>query len=118
MTTIRMRPRTAETPNRVTERIQKALAGAGHGSRRKVEQWIREGRLQVDGRPAQLGDKISGRTHHPRWSPPGHAAVAPSHRHIVYNKPEGEIVAMSDPDGPQDGIRVTAEGSRTHAGYR
>ena len=44
----------------MAERVQKVLAGAGHGSRRKVEKWIREGRLQIDGRTAQLGDIVRG----------------------------------------------------------
>ena len=42
------------------ERVQKVLAGAGHGSRRKIEEWIREGRLAIDGRTAQLGDTVRG----------------------------------------------------------
>ena len=84
----------------MAERIQKALAGAGHGSRRKVEQWIREGRLQVNGRLAELGDKISGGEHITLDGRRlGIREIAPSHRHIVYNKPEGEIVATSDPEG-------------------
>jgi 23S rRNA pseudouridine2605 synthase len=82
------------------ERVQKVLAGAGHGSRRKVEQWIREGRLAIDGRTAQLGDTVAGDE---RITLDGRQlavqAVPPSHRYIVYNKPEGEIVARSDPEG-------------------
>ena len=81
------------------ERVQKVLAGAGHGSRRKVEQWIREGRLAIDGRTAQLGDTVTGEE---RITLDGRnltvQAVPPSHRYIVYNKPEGEIVARSDPE--------------------
>lgn len=84
----------------MAERVQKALAGAGHGSRRKVEQWIREGRLQIDGRRAQLGDTVSGAEH---ITLDGRRLAlretAPVHRHIVYNKPEGEIVARDDPEG-------------------
>ncbi len=82
------------------ERVQKVLAGAGHGSRRKVEQWIREGRLEIDGRKACLGDTVRGDE---RITLDGRIlavrAVPPSHRYIMYNKPEGEIVARSDPEG-------------------
>ena len=82
------------------ERVQKFLAGAGHGSRRKVEQWIREGRLQIDGRKAELGDTVRGDEN---ITLDGRRlavrAVPPSHRYLIYNKPEGEIVARSDPEG-------------------
>ena len=82
------------------ERVQKVLAGAGVGSRRKVEQWIREGRLAIDGRTAQLGDTVTGEERITLDGRPlAVSAVAPSHRYIVYNKPEGEIVARSDPEG-------------------
>jgi len=81
------------------ERVQKILAGAGHGSRRQVERWIREGRLQIDGRLAQLGDTLQGDE---QITLDGRKlamqTVAPSHRYIVYNKPDGEIVARSDPE--------------------
>lgn len=81
------------------ERVQKVLAGAGHGSRRQVERWIREGRLQVNGRPVQLGDTLRGDE---QITLDGRKlamqTVTPSHRHMVYNKPEGEIVARSDPE--------------------
>ncbi len=82
------------------ERVQKVLAGAGHGSRRKVEQWIREGRLEIDGRKACLGDTVRGDERITLDGRPlAVRAVPPSHRYIVYNKPEGEIVARSDPEG-------------------
>lgn len=43
------------------DRVQKVLANLGLGSRREIEGWIKEQRLQVNGNLAQLGDKISGK---------------------------------------------------------
>ena len=37
------------------ERIQKVLARAGVASRRQVEEWIKAGRLAINGVPATLG---------------------------------------------------------------
>lgn len=51
------RPRS--TPAGVAERLQKYLAQRGIGSRRAVEEWIRAGRLSVNGRIAELGIKVS-----------------------------------------------------------
>ena len=42
----------------MTERLQKALARAGIGSRRRCEEMIRQGRVRVDGSLAKLGDKV------------------------------------------------------------
>jgi 23S rRNA pseudouridine2605 synthase len=87
-------------PNRLADRIQKVLAAAGHGSRRKVETWIREGRLSIDGKVAELGDHIEGTeviTFDGR--PLAVQAAAQSHRHIIYNKPSDEITSRDDPDG-------------------
>ena len=39
------------------ERVQKLLAHVGLASRRQIEIWIREGRVKVNGRIAQLGDR-------------------------------------------------------------
>ena len=44
-----------------TERIQKLLSAAGVGSRREVERWIKEGRLQINGEVPALGHKLAPR---------------------------------------------------------
>ena len=40
-------------------RLQKALAASGVGSRREMEDWITQGLVTVNGKTAQLGDKVS-----------------------------------------------------------
>ena len=85
---------------RLAERIQKLLAAAGHGSRRKVETWIREGRLTVDGRAAELGEPVEGTEAFALDGRPLAVRRIPQpHRHIVYNKPGDEVTSRSDPDG-------------------
>ncbi|NPV10149.1 MAG: rRNA pseudouridine synthase [Anaerolineae bacterium] len=43
------------------QRLQKALAHAGVGSRRSIENLIRGGRVSVNGQPAILGQKVGAR---------------------------------------------------------
>ena len=87
-------------PNQLSDRIQKVLAAAGHGSRRKIETWVREGRLLVDGKTAMIGDHIEGTE---KITLDGQLLSVSSnsqpHRHIVYHKPGDEITSRDDPEG-------------------
>jgi len=83
-----------------TQKLQKTLAQAGLGSRRAMEEWISDGRITVNGKPATLGMrvgagdqiKVGNRTirARPESGPP---------RVLIYHKPEGEITSRNDPRG-------------------
>jgi 23S rRNA pseudouridine2605 synthase len=79
-------------------RLQKFLAERGLGSRRKIEGWITEGKIRVDGRQAQLGDRVDENSRISIDGRPlrGKHQVRKS-RVIIYNKPEGEICSRDDP---------------------
>ncbi|WP_077037327.1 23S rRNA pseudouridine(2605) synthase RluB, partial [Pelomonas sp. KK5] len=81
-------------------KLQKVLAQAGIGSRRDIEDMIAEGKIEVNGEVAHIGQRISfgdrvsvnGKPIKVRISPP-----AP--RILAYHKPTGEVVTFNDPEG-------------------
>ena len=89
-----------ETPL-IGERLQKVLAAAGLGSRRQVEEWIRAGRVDVNGEIAQLGDRVrpTDRIRVDGRVVPARRLEPPERQILVYNKPEGELVTRADPEG-------------------
>jgi 23S rRNA pseudouridine2605 synthase len=92
------------------ERIQKVLASAGVASRRAIEDWIREGRVTVNGSPATIGQKIGSRD---RLAVDGRPLKLPRQveprRVLLYKKRVGEVVTRSDPDGRRTVFRKLPE---------
>ena len=82
-------------------RLQKLLAEAGLGSRRNIEQWIRDGRITVGGRVAQLGDRAGPSDEvclDGRKIELGGAKTS-TREVLLYHKPVGEMTTRSDPQG-------------------
>jgi 23S rRNA pseudouridine2605 synthase len=80
------------------ERLQKVLARAGLGSRRICEELIAEGRVTVNGQPAELGRRVS--VEQDRIAVDGvPVGVAPGLVYYLLNKPAGVVTTASDPQG-------------------
>ena len=78
-------------------RIQKALSEAGVASRRRAEELVREGRVTVNGRRAEIGQSVN----------PDRDVVAvdgrrvyfarkKQYRYLMMNKPRGYVTTLSD----------------------
>jgi len=87
-------------PEHKPERLHKIMATAGLGSRRMLEQQIKDGAVLINDEPASLGQSASagdlvtfaGKT----WKV---VDLATAQRSLVYNKPTGEVTTRSDPQG-------------------
>lgn len=86
--------------SRPRERIQKVLAREGIASRRQIDQYLEEGRIQVNGRVARPGDRIVGNE---KLSLDGKPLRLARHRPkpklMMYHKPVGEVSTREDPQG-------------------
>jgi 23S rRNA pseudouridine2605 synthase len=80
------------------ERLQKIIAAAGVASRRKAEQLISGGLVQVNGQVVtELGSKADPDTDHIRVN--GKLLQgAQRHVYLLLNKPKGYVTTMSDPE--------------------
>ena len=87
------------------ERIQKVLAAVGVGSRRHIDGLIQAGRIRVNGKVAQPGDRISMTDQVSvdrrkiRLKPAPGEAMERALKVLAYYKPEGEICTAKDPQG-------------------
>lgn len=77
--------------------MQKILAQAGLASRREAEEWIREGRVFVNGRVAKLGDKADPKKDAVRVDEKRVHLRAGPKTYILLNKPKGYVTTVSDP---------------------
>lgn len=84
----------------MSEKIQKVLANKGFGSRREIEQWIKAGRITINGKLAVIGDRINlfekicidGKPIKTELLQPIQKT-----RVLIYHKPIGEICTYRDP---------------------
>jgi 23S rRNA pseudouridine2605 synthase len=80
------------------ERLQKVLARAGVGSRRAVEAMVTQGRIEVNGKQAHLGQRINPEKDEVVVD----GSRVPLRADLVYylvNKPVGVVSSVSDPEG-------------------
>jgi 23S rRNA pseudouridine2605 synthase len=85
------------------ERLQKILARAGLGSRRSSEELIVQGRVTVNGKRAELGQRADPA--HDRIAVDGTALSAPEKlTYVMLNKPRGVVSSLA-PQGDRQTVR-------------
>jgi len=93
------------------ERVQKTLARAGYGSRRGAEDLIREGRVRIGERVAELGDRVDplrDRILVDGVPVPAH----PGLRYFVLNKPAGVTTTLRDAHAARSVAELMPPGPR------
>ena len=80
------------------QRLQKLMSAAGHCSRRQAEELLRQGRVEVNGRTAGIGDQADPEID--RVCVDGSPlAKNTTERVLLLNKPPGVISSCHDPQG-------------------
>ena len=80
------------------QRLQKLMSAAGHCSRRQAEELLRQGRVEVNGRTAGIGDRADPEID--RVCVDGSPlAKNTTERVLLLNKPPGVISSCHDPQG-------------------
>lgn len=90
-------------------RLQKLLAQSGVASRRKCEELMLAGEVEVDGEiVTRLGTKVDPTTAVIRVSGQRLPPISP-HVYLVLNKPRGVVSTMSDPEGRRNISEIVAD---------
>jgi 23S rRNA pseudouridine2605 synthase len=94
------------------QRLQKIIAAAGVASRRKAEELILAGRVQINGQTVtELGSKADPEHDHIRVD--GKLLQGPERpRYFVVNKPKGYVTTASDPEGRPTVVDLIKTGPR------
>jgi 23S rRNA pseudouridine2605 synthase len=93
------------------ERLQRTLARAGLSSRRGSEELIKAGRVEINGRPASLGDKVDPEQDEVRVDGV-RVSVDPGLRYVALHKPKGVTTTMRDRHAERDLRDFVPEGPR------
>jgi 23S rRNA pseudouridine2605 synthase len=78
--------------------LARVLSKQGICSRSQAEQWVRDGRVSVDGRVV-LDPYFPTRSDQQQISVDGQTSVAAAPTYVVFNKPRGVLVSASDERG-------------------
>ena len=95
------------------ERVQKILSAAGVASRRKAEEYIRQGRVTVNGQVISLGSVADAETDCIALD--GVAVEArPEHVNILLHKPRGYVTTLQDEKGRKTVAELVDCGQRVY----
>jgi len=92
-------------------RLQKFLANAGVDSRRNCEEFIREGRVSVDGKVVKNpADAV--RPGDQEIALDGERLIQPRYQYFLLNKPKGVVCTNKDPGGRPRAVDLVGAGDR------